>query len=133
MPRPWTLDDDHTLRRMYTRIDAPMQLIRDTLHRGGPEIHERARELGLERPQRPGQKPHRPPTREPVPPVTAYRFGPLARAADTLRRYGYSPVYAQRHSTSSTRQTGRWVVGTKLMKPDELIELAKKLEAKDHS
>jgi hypothetical protein len=113
---------------MYTRIDAPMQLIRDTLHRSGPDIHDRARKLGLERPERPGHKQRLVAKRVNAPPRTARSFTRLARAADTLRRFGYTPVYAQRESASSMEETGLWVVGRKLMKPDELIRLADKYE-----
>jgi len=128
MPRRWTprwtLGEDRTLRTMYTRPD-PMQLIRDTLHRSGPDIHERARQLRL---QRPSKEPHptkRPPTKRPR---DVRRSIHSARAADTLRRYGFAPVYAQRQSDLSTKETGLWVVGTMLMKADEMINLASKYE-----
>jgi hypothetical protein len=129
MPRPWTPDDDHKLRGMYTRIDMPMQLIRDTLHRSGPDIHERARRLGLQRPQRPGREQHRPPLNRHVSPVLPQASTRLAQAAaTTLRRCGYAPVYAQRGSDLSTKETGLWVVGARLMTLDELVELARKYE-----
>jgi hypothetical protein len=51
-----------------------------------------------------------------------------ADAANILRRQGFAPVYAQRLSDFSTKETGLCVVGTRLMKPDELAELASKYE-----
>ena len=50
----------------------------------------------------------------------------LTQAVDTLRRYGFTPVYAQRMSASSTRPTGLWVVGKKLMKPEEIDRTRRK-------
>jgi hypothetical protein len=120
MPRPWTPDDDRRLRNMYVRDDTPIQLIRDTLHRGGPDIHARARELGL---QRPGRSPSDEKRDTPWGLPRA-----LEKAAETLRRNGFAPVYAERLSIRSTRLTGRWVVGIKVMEPDQLMELARKYE-----
>ena len=124
MPRPWTKDDDHTLGLMYTRSDTPMQLIRDTLHRTGPAIHERARQLGLVRPGREQKSgPYQAP-RQQREYIGAHLE--LVSAVNALRRSGFSPVCAQRHSDSSTIETGLWVVGRKLLRPDELVEFAAK-------
>jgi hypothetical protein len=117
MPRPWTPDEDRTLRTMYARPD-PMQLIRDTLRRCSPDIHERARQLRLQRPHREQQRTKGTPD---------VRLS-VRSAADTLRRHGFAPVYAQRQSDLCTKQMGFWIVGTMLMKTDELVKLAAKYE-----
>lgn len=129
MPRPWTLADDHILRSMYTCANAPMQLIRNTLHRNTHDIHGRADELGLVRPNREARKIVPPlPKTQPTPPFRGAASLPAAQAANILRRHGYAPVYAQRCSDHSTSETGLWVVGRKLLRPDELTALAVKCE-----
>jgi hypothetical protein len=125
MKRPWTSDDDHTLSVMYQRREIPMQLIRDTLHRAGPDIHERARQLGFFRPERLPAVSERRNTPQPQHSL-GLREGRLDAAVNTLRRRGFSPVYAQRTSDTSTRETGLWVVGRMLLVPEDVIALARK-------
>jgi hypothetical protein len=129
MPRPWTQDEDHVLRGMYTRAGTPMQLIRNTLHRNTHDIHGRARELGLLRPSREPSKIAAPRMKTSLrPPIRAASTLFVVQAANTLRRHGFAPVYAQRYSDHTTRETGLWVVGKQLLRPDEVTALAVKCE-----
>ena len=125
MPRPWTSDDDHTLRLMYERTDTPIQRIRDTLHRSGPDIHQRARVLRL---VRPGRDPAAPigTRKPPATPIRTHIDPQLVNAATVLRKAGFAPVYAQRLSDTSIVPTGLWVVGKKLLRPDEVLALAER-------
>ena len=113
MPRPWTLDDDTNLRNMYTRADTPMQLIRNTLHRNTHDIHGRADQLrscGFNREVRRTVPPVIKTDPEPQIEIQDASYRLLAQAANALRRNGFAPVYAQRYSDQSTRETGLLVV-----------------------
>jgi len=57
-------------------------------------------------------------------PQRGFLTGRLGSAVTSLRRRGYTPVYAQRSSELSTDETGLWVVGRKVLTVDEVIALA---------
>jgi hypothetical protein len=122
MARPWTSADDIALRATYQRSDMTIKAIRNALRRSLPAIHERAHLLGLSRAKHEVRlsklaraKPHH-----------GFLTGRLSRAVTTLRRRGYSPVHAQRSSEESVEETGLWIVGQKLLTPDEVITLAER-------
>lgn len=116
---------------MYPAVGVAMQSIRNALHRGTIDIHARAAELNLQRPQKPVS------TRSRTQAALGSKSTSVARglhassrssqwAADVLRREGYTPVYAQRRSDASLEETGFWVVGARLLSRQELEALADK-------
>ena len=127
MPRPWTVSEDQSLRVLYPQLEVSMQKIRNTLHRGTHDIHGRAETLHLARPKRTlGTNPGRNVEHNAKSLAEVRAFAQLDWAITLLRRLGYCPVHAERRSDTSIEETGRWVVGRRILSRDEFVALAQK-------